>query len=98
MAPNRITRGRLVRRALLAVATATLLAAGLGACGGGGSSSSSEKERDVKVLNELLGRQLAVVETYEEVLPTLHRSDLSSVEQFPPPGTQEKQTPRERQR
>jgi hypothetical protein len=82
MAPNRITRGRLVRRALLAVATATLLAAGLGACGGGGSSSSSEKERDVKVLNELLGRQLAVVETYEEVLPTLHGSDLSSAEHF----------------
>jgi hypothetical protein len=83
MAPNRIMRGHIVRRALLLVTGAGLLAAALASCGGGGSSSSaSEKERDLKVLNEVLGRQLAVVETYGRVLPRLHGSDLAEAQQF----------------
>lgn len=76
-------RGPIVRRALLVAAAGSILAASLSACGGGGSSSSaSEKERDVKVLNDVLGRQLAVVETYERVLPKLHGSDRAAAEQF----------------
>jgi ferritin-like protein len=83
MAPNRIMRNRPARRALLLGATWLLLAAALGACGGGGSSSgSSDKERDVHTLNEILGRQLAVVAAYAEVLPTLHGADLATAQQF----------------
>lgn len=76
-------RGRLVRRALLVGAAAALAAATLGACGGGGgSSAATEKEHDVKVLNDLLGRQLAVVETYGRVMPRLHGADLAAARQF----------------
>jgi hypothetical protein len=82
MAPNRIMRGRPVRRALLLGVTFLLLAVALGACGGGGSSGSSDKERDVRTLNEILGRQLAAVAAYAEVLPTLHGPDLAAAQQF----------------
>lgn len=76
-------RGRVVRRALLAAALAGLLAAALSACGSGGSSSTAtDKERDVKVLNEILGRQLAVVAAYGQVLPKLHGTDLDAAQQF----------------
>jgi hypothetical protein len=82
MAPNRIMRGPILRRALLVAATATMLAAALSACGGGGSSTKSEEEQDAKVLNDVLGRQLAVVETYEQVLPNLRGHDLAMASQF----------------
>jgi len=83
MAPNRIMRGPVVRRALLAGAAAALAAATLSACGGGGGSSgANEKEHDVKVLNDLLGRQLAAVEAYERVLPRLHGADRAAARQF----------------
>src|ERR1700749_1228560 len=82
MAPNRIMRGNIVRRALLAGALAGLLAAALSACGGGGSSTATDKERDVKVLNQILGRQLAVVAAYGRVLPKLHGADLAVAQQF----------------
>jgi hypothetical protein len=82
MAPNRIMRGHVVRRALLVAALAGLLAATLSACGGGGSSTATDKERDVKVLNEILGRQLAAVEAYGRVLPGLHGADLAAARQF----------------
>lgn len=76
-------RGRVVRRALLAAALAGLLAAALAACGSGGSSSTTtDKERDVKVLNEILGRQVAVVAAYGQVLPRLHGADLAAAKQF----------------
>ncbi len=75
-------RGRIVRRALLAGALACLLAAALSACGGGGSSTATDKERDVKVLNEILGRQLAAVEAYGQVLPKLRGADLAAAQQF----------------
>jgi hypothetical protein len=84
MAPNRIMRGRRVRRAL-SLGVAVLLAAGaLGACGGGGSSVTPEvdQEADVAVLNELLARQLAAAQAYGQVLPALHGADLRMARQF----------------
>lgn len=83
MAPNRIMRGRAVRRALVLGAACWLLAVGLGACGGGDSSSGSgDKEADARVLNEILSRQLAAVTAYGEVLPHLHGPDLAAAQQF----------------
>jgi len=75
-------RGRIVRRALLVGALAGLLAVALSACGGGGSSTATDKERDVKVLNEILGRQAAAVAAYGQVLPKLHGADLAVAQQF----------------
>lgn len=76
-------RGPIVRRALLLAAVAALCAAALSACGGGSSSSTeAEKEGDAKVLNEVLGRQLAAVEAYERVLPRLHGADRAMGAQF----------------
>jgi hypothetical protein len=84
MAPNRIMRGPTVRRALLLGALAVLAGGALSACGGGsgGSSGTADKERDVRVLNEILGRQLAVVAAYAEVLPHLRGADLAAAQQF----------------
>jgi hypothetical protein len=84
MAPNRIMRGRAMRRAFLLVAIAALLAAPLAGCGGGGSSSAAQQEReaDAKVLNEILARQLAAVAAYGEVLPRLHAEDLVTARHF----------------
>jgi len=83
MAPNRIMRGRRVRRALLLGAACSLLAIGLGACGGSSSGGGvSEKERDVRTLNELLGRQLAVVAAYNQMLPHLRGIDHALAQQF----------------
>jgi hypothetical protein len=83
MAPNRIMRGRPVRRALVLGVAAVLLGATLTACGGGGDSTGSgEKERDVRVLNEILGRQLAAVAAYGQALPHLRGADLAAAQQF----------------
>jgi len=82
MAPNRIMRGRSVRRALLLGAAVALLAAVLTACGGGEPPSATDQEQDVEVLNEILGRQLAAVEAYGEVIPGLHGPDLAAARQF----------------
>ena len=81
-------RGPLVRRAFLLALAAGLAATALAACGGasggggGGASATAEKERDAKLLNDVLGRQLAVVATYERVLPLLHGADLETARQF----------------
>ena len=83
MAPNRIMRGRAMRRALLVGAIATLLVAALTACGGGGSSSDAgEREADARVLNEILARQLAAVVAYGKVLPILQGADLVTARHF----------------
>jgi hypothetical protein len=83
MAPNRIMRGRSVRRALLLIGAVGLIVTAVVGCGGGGgATSASEKERDAKLLNDVLGRQLAVVKTYEGVLPSLAGSDLVMAQQF----------------
>jgi hypothetical protein len=77
-------RGRAVHRALLlagAVLFTVIAAAGCGG-GGGGSTSASEKERDAKLLNDVLGRQIAVVNTYPKVLPALKGPDLAMAQQF----------------
>lgn len=81
MAPNRIMRGCAMRRALLSALLAAL-AIGLAACGGGGGSSSTDKASDVEVLNEVLGRQLAAAEAYEQFLPVLHGADLALARTF----------------
>lgn len=78
-------REAIARRALLVTVTAVALAGAFSACGGGGSggaSTSSETEQDVKVLNEILGRQLAAVETYGRVLPKLRGGDRAAAQQF----------------
>jgi len=72
-------RGRTARRALLLGAVVTGLAAGLFACGGG---SDSDKEADAGVLNEILARQLAVVDAYGEALPALRGEDLATAREF----------------
>jgi hypothetical protein len=83
MAPNRIMRGRAMRRALLLAAAVAVLAAVLTACGGGGSSSTvAEKEADIAVLNEILGRQQAAIAAYEQVLPRLRGPALLAARQF----------------
>ncbi|HMC49746.1 MAG TPA: ferritin-like domain-containing protein [Solirubrobacterales bacterium] len=83
MAPNRIMRVRAVRRALLLTVAAGLVATAVVGCGGGaGSTSASEKERDAKLLNDVLGRQLAAVKTYGRLLPTLAGADLAMAQQF----------------
>ncbi|HEX6455601.1 MAG TPA: hypothetical protein VF009_03670 [Solirubrobacterales bacterium] len=84
MPPNRITRGPIVRRALLLTAALGLLATALAGCGsgGGGSATTAEKERDAQLLNNVLGRQLAVVGTYEKLLPTLGGADRAMARQF----------------
>jgi len=75
-------RSRAVRRALILGALAVLAGNALGACGGGGSSGTGDKESDARVLNEILGRQLAAVAAYDEVLPHLRGADLATAQQF----------------
>lgn len=81
MATNRIMRGRAMRRASLLTALAAALSFGLVACGGGGGSVT-DKENDVRVLNEVLGRQLAAVEAYESFVLVLHGADLAVTRAF----------------
>jgi hypothetical protein len=82
MALNRIMRDRLVRRALVFSIAALALAAGLGACGGGDGGSTTDKAADVKVLNEILARQLAAVNAYGQALPALRGADLALARRF----------------
>jgi len=81
MPSNRIMRGRRLRRALALGAVAGL-AVGLAACGGGDDVSTVDPAADAAVLNEVLGRQLAAVEAYEEVLPALRGADLAMARRF----------------
>lgn len=82
MAPNRIMRGPAMRRALLLGAIATALAGAFFGCGGGDGESPLDKEGDVAVLNEILARQLAAVDAYDQALPALRGSDRAAAQQF----------------
>jgi hypothetical protein len=81
MAPNRIMRGRAMRRALLLGAVVALVVS-FAACGGAGGDSTTDKEADVQVMNEVLGRQLAAVEAYGQALPALRRDELAVARRF----------------
>jgi Ferritin-like domain len=81
MAANRIMRGRPVRRALVLGAVAAGLLCGLGGCGGD-SGTATDKEADVRVLNEILARQLAAVDAYGEALPALRGRELALARRF----------------
>jgi hypothetical protein len=82
MALNRIMRGRLVRRALAPCVVALALAIGLSACGSSDGESTTDKAADVKVLNEILARQLAAVDAYGQALPALRGADLVLAHRF----------------
>jgi hypothetical protein len=83
MAPNRIMRGGLVRRAFALGAVAAALALGVAACGGGGGSGgATDREGDLAVLNEILARQLAAVNAYGEALPPLRGAGLATARRF----------------
>ena len=74
-------RGRAMRRALLATGLLAGLMFGLVACGGG--DSATDKQSDIRVMNEILGRQLAVVEAYGRALPVLREAaDIAAVQTF----------------
>jgi hypothetical protein len=81
MASNRIMRGRPVRRASVLGAVAAGLLFGLGACGGDGGSTT-DRDADVRVLNEILARQLAAVDAYGQALPALRGADLALAQRF----------------
>jgi hypothetical protein len=74
-------RGGLVRRALALGIVAVGLVAGLSACGGGGDSAT-DKDADVRVLNEILARQLAAVDAYGKALPALGGGELALARRF----------------
>jgi hypothetical protein len=76
-------RGRLVRRALALSVVALAVSVGIGACGGGSSSdSTTDKAADVEVLNEILARQLAAVDAYDQALPALRGAELALARRF----------------
>jgi hypothetical protein len=75
-------RGRAVHRAFLLGAAVAALAIALFGCGGGGGDSTTDKDADVGVLNEILGRQMAAVEAYGQVLPALRDADLTLARHF----------------
>lgn len=82
MAPNRIMRGLPMRRALLLGAVLAALTGCLLGCGDDGGGSAVDKDADVGVLNEILGRQLAAVVAYGQVLPALRGADLAAAREF----------------
>jgi Ferritin-like domain len=85
MAPNRIMRGRAVRRALQLLAIAAV-ASLLAACGGeetGGTTTAvPDKEGDAEILNEILSRQTAAIKAYDAAMPALHARDLALARLF----------------
>jgi hypothetical protein len=84
MAPNRITRGGVARRALLPLATLVALALALGGCGGGAGTTTAvpDKAADAEILDNVLGRELAAVGAYDRMLPLLHGGALASAREF----------------
>lgn len=84
MAPNRIMRAGAVRRGLLLASVALAAVLPLGACGGGGDVTTAvpDKESDARVLNEILGRQLAAVDAYDRSMRALGGPDLALAREF----------------
>jgi hypothetical protein len=78
MAANRIMRGRPVRRALVPALLCLGLLGGCGSDGGG----TTDKAGDVRVLNEILARQLAAVDAYAEAVPALRGAERSLARRF----------------
>lgn len=75
----RPSRGRF----LLLLALAGIFAAALAGCGGGGGGGAeTDKEGDAKLLNGILGRQLAAVAAYERVIPKLRPADRAAARKF----------------
>ncbi len=69
-------RSGVVRRVAPIAVACLVLGLALGACGGGGEETGestvvAEKEHDADVLNQILGRQRAVIGAYDAVLPGL---------------------------
>jgi hypothetical protein len=81
MAANRIMRGRPVRRALAPALLCLGILGLLGGCGGDGDTAT-DKAGDVRVLNEILARQLAAVDAYAEALPALRGAERSLARRF----------------
>jgi hypothetical protein len=85
MAPNRITPGGAVRRALLLIAAAALAALALASCGGsssGTTTAETDKAADAEILNNVLARELAAVRACERTFPLLHGPALASAREF----------------
>jgi hypothetical protein len=85
MAPNRITPGGAVRRALLVFAASLTAAATIAACGGSSGATTTavpDKAADVEILNNVLTREMAAIGAYEAALPKLHGADLVNARRF----------------
>jgi hypothetical protein len=75
-------RGGAMRRGLLLCLLVGGMVVGLTGCGSDDGGSTTDKAGDVRVLNELLARQLAAVEVYESVVLVLHGDDLAAARAF----------------
>jgi hypothetical protein len=84
MAPNRIMRGGVARRASLLAVAALLAAATLAACGEGGevTTAVADREGDTEILNRVLTRQLAAIDAYDRSIPALNGAELAMAGEF----------------
>jgi rubrerythrin len=85
MAPNRITRGGVARRALSALALVLVSSLALAACGGSGPATTTaapDNAGDAEILNNVLARELAAVRAYERTLPLLRGPALAAAREF----------------
>jgi hypothetical protein len=85
MAPNRITRGAGVRRALVLLAVTAASAFALTACGGGGGEATGadlDKVADAETLNNVLTREMAAIGAYDSALAKLDGADLAIGREF----------------
>jgi len=85
MAPNRITRGGAVRRALPILALVLGAGLTLAACGGSGPGTTTavpDKAADAEILDDVLARELAAVRAYDRTLPLLRGAALATAREF----------------
>jgi len=75
-------RGGAMRRGLLLCLLLSGMVIGLTACGGDDGGSTTDKAGDVRVLNELLARQLAAVTVYESMAKGLDGEDRAAARAF----------------